>query len=122
MLRAGKFKGPDQQFQKAIRALNVRPQPDTENCIKDAVGALEGVARIVTGDEKSTLGDLLDKKLVPTIIPKPLHKAFEAVYGYRSTTPGIGHGQVEASTVMLEDAELVLGLCAAMIIYLAKKK
>jgi len=47
LLANPRFKGPDEQFRKAIDSLNQRPEPDEENCVKDSVGALEAVANIV---------------------------------------------------------------------------
>src|SRR4030042_2461066 len=43
LLRDPEFEGADIQFEKAIQFRNRRPQPDSENCVKDAVGAVEAV-------------------------------------------------------------------------------
>ena len=49
---------PARQWRKAQEHLSKRP-PDHENCVKDAVGALEGVARILTGKTGQTLSKIL---------------------------------------------------------------
>lgn len=43
LLKEPEFKGADYLFEKAIKALNTRPKPDVENCIKDAVAVIESV-------------------------------------------------------------------------------
>src|SRR6266487_2814886 len=42
ILRDADLAGPNDQFGNALAAFNRRPEPDTENCVKDAVGAAEG--------------------------------------------------------------------------------
>jgi tRNA(His) 5'-end guanylyltransferase len=81
LLKEPEFKGADKHFEKALKALNTRPNPDVENCIKDAVSAIESVARIMINDEKARL-----------------------------------------SYVIKDEAEFVLAMSAAIIIYLVKKR
>jgi len=61
VLKHSDFEGPNYQFLKAIDFFNKRPKPDLENCVKEAVGALEGVARILLKDRNITLGKATDK-------------------------------------------------------------
>lgn len=56
------------------------------------------------------------------IIPKPLDEAILKVYAYRGDQPGVAHGLVGTSTVTVDDAEFVLAMSAAIIIYLVKKR
>jgi hypothetical protein len=122
LLKEPEFKGADQQFEKAIRALNVRPSPDKENCIKDAIGAIESVVRIITNNEKAMLDDVIRNAARRGVIPKPLDQNFIKLYAYRGNEPGVAHGAVSESTVTIDEAELVLAMSAAMIIYLVKKR
>jgi len=122
LLKEPEFKGADQQFEKAIRALNVRPSPDKENCIKDAIGAIESVVRIITNNEKAMLDDVIRNAARKGVIPKPLDQTFIKLYAYRGNEPGVAHGAVSESTVTVDEAELVLAMSAAMIIYLVKKR
>jgi hypothetical protein len=119
ILQDAKFKGPAEQFEKAVAFISARPLPDRENCVKEAVSALEGVARIVSGDMKGTLGKIL-KTHFKTKIPGGLFKAFEGVWGYTSDAPGARHAKVGTEGITIEEAKLVLNLCAAMILYIAK--
>lgn len=115
------FEGPEEQFDKAIGFLNQRPDADPLNCIKEAVGAVEGIARILTGEHTDDLKKIIQKITANGMIPKPLNQTFEKVYAYRGNLPGVAHGQIEKANASIEEAEFTLGMCASMIIYLAKK-
>jgi len=122
LLKEPEFKGADEHFEKAIKALNVRPNPDVENCVKDAVAAIESVGRIIVGDEKALLPDIIKEMAKKGVIPKPLDQAIQKVYAYRGSEPGVAHGAVQASKVTIDEAEFVLAMSAAIIIYLVKKR
>ena len=119
LLHGPKFKGPDEQFGKAIAFLNQRPQPDTENCVKEATGALEGVARILSGDTTAGLGKMLNDHFKPKLAPA-LYKLFEGMWGYASNAPGARHAKVGDANIAVEEAEFTLHTCAAMILYISK--
>jgi len=121
LLKEPEFKGADEHFEKAIKALNVRPNPDVENCVKDAVSAIESVGRIIVNDEQALLSDIIKDMVAKGIIPKPLDQTIQKVYAYRGNQPGVAHGAVGASKVTIDEAEFVLAMSAAMIIYLVKK-
>ncbi len=122
LLKESEFKGADQHFEKAIKAINSRPKPDAENCIKDAVAAIESVGRVIVGDDKALLDDIIDKAARNGVIPKPLDQTFQKVYAYRGNEPGVAHGAVDLSKVTEAEGELILAMSAAMIIYLVKKR
>ena len=115
------FSGPDGQFSKALEFYNKRPKPDIENCIKEAVGAIEGVSRIITNRPKDTLGKILPDLVKNGIVKKPLNKIMDSVYGFRGDQPGVGHGQYKPSDLDITDAEFVLNTCASGILFLCKK-
>jgi len=121
LLREQGFEGPDIQFEKAIEFFNQLPEADSLNCVKEAVGALEGIARILSDDHKANLDDIVRKLVARNMIPKPLDQVFVKVYAYRGDVPGVAHGLVGQPKPTMQEAELVLGMCASMIIYLAKK-
>lgn len=54
-------------------------------------------------------------------IPKPLDQVFQKIYAYRGNEPGVAHGLVGDSKVTIEEAEFVLAVTGAAIIYLVKK-
>jgi hypothetical protein len=121
LLTDPKFKGPDEQFAKAIQHLNKRPDPDEENCVKDAVGAMEAVANIIAGTTGEQLNKLLEKEPFKSGVHPTLRQSIEKIYAYRGAAPGAGHGQVGPSVVELADAEWVLATSAATILYFAHK-
>jgi hypothetical protein len=122
LLKEPEFKGADQQFEKAIGHLNIRPNPDVENCVKDAVGAIESVGRIITNNGKAILSNIIKDLANEGIIPKPLDEVIQKVYAYRGNEPGVGHGLVGESKVTIDEAEFILATSAAAIIYLVKKR
>jgi len=121
LLKEPQFKGADEHFEKALKAINIRPDPDVENCIKDAVSAIESVGRILVSDEKHLLSDIIRDMSKEGIIPKPLDEAIQKVYAYRGNEPGVAHGLVGDSKVTVDEAEFVLAMSAAIIIYLVNK-
>ena len=121
LLTDPRFKGPDEQFAKAIEHLNRRPDPDEENCVKDAVGALEAVANIIVGTDGEQLNDLIkDDPFRPGIHPTIIG-AIDKLYAYRGAAQGVAHGQVGPPSVRIEEAEWVLATAAATIIYFVRK-
>ena len=121
LLSESRFKGADEHFEKAIKALNIRPKPDVENCIKDAVAAIESVGRILINDEKALLSDAVTSMVTEGTIPKPLDQTIQKLYAYRGNEQGVSHGLVGDSKVTIHEAEFVLAMSAAMIIYLVNK-
>jgi hypothetical protein len=121
LLKEPEFKGADEHFEKALKAVNIRPNPDVENCVKDAVSAIESVGRILVNDEKPLLSDIIRDMAKRGIIPKPLDEAIQKVYAYRGNQPGVAHGLVGDSKVTVDEAEFVLAMSAAIIIYLVNK-
>lgn len=91
ILQLPNFSGPNNQFNKAIEFFSKRPKPDRENCIKEAVGALEGVARILLNDKNITLGKAMNKLVRMDKIRKPFDKIFHVLYGFVSNEPGSRH-------------------------------
>lgn len=104
------------EIHEAILDLSRRPSPDITGAIQHSMAALECVARKVSGDERATLGDILNK--FPGIVPKPLDKSVEKAWGFASE---MGRHLREGRTPSFEEAELMLGLCASISTYLVKK-
>jgi len=121
LLAAPEFKGPDEQFAKAIGHLNKRPDPDEENCVKDVVGALEAVANIIAGTSGKQLNDILKGEPFKSGIHSTIRQAIEKIYAYRGAAPGAGHGQVGPAAVGVQEATWVLAVSAATILYLVGK-
>ncbi len=115
------LRGPAQQWQKAQGHLSKLP-PDPENCVKDAIGALEGVARIISGRERDILSKILPE-LAPSMGMSALLKsAVDKLYAYRGDEQGVAHGLTGQSVDLAAEAEMVLHWTAATITYFVRKK
>jgi len=104
------------EIHEAILDLSRRPDPDITGAVQHAMAALECVARETCGDQRATLGDILKK--YEGLIPKPLDTAIEKAWGYASE---MGRHLREGRTPTFEEAELIVGVCASMSVYLLKK-
>ena len=81
------------------------------------MASLECVARDLTGDPRANLGEILKKQ--SDLIPKPLDEAVKKAWGYASE-----HARHirEGRNPSLEEAELIVGICASVTTYLIKKE
>lgn len=105
-----------QEIREAIHDLSRRPEPDITGAIQHALASLECTSRELAGDSKATLGELIKK--YPGIIPKPLDGAIEKLWGFSSEQ---GRHLKEGKNPTYEEAELTVGICAAIVTYLGKK-
>lgn len=104
------------EIQEAINDLSRRPSPDVTGAIQHSMASLECVARQVAGNDKMTLGELINRH--SDILPSPLNQAVSKIWGYTSEQ---GRHLKEGKMPAFEEAELVVGLCAALSTYLSKK-
>jgi hypothetical protein len=102
---------------EALQDLSRRPDADLPGAVYHALGALECVARDVTGDRKGTLGELM--KWYPGLLPKPLDEAVPKLWGFASNE---ARHIVEGRETNREEAELLVGLSAALAGYLTRKQ
>ena len=100
----------------ALLALSRRPNADLAGAIYHAMGALEAVARDLTGDHRTTLGQIVNRN--PQLLPRPLDTALSQVWGYASNEAR--HVQ-EGREPRREEAELIVGLAAALTTYLTRR-
>ncbi|MBI2886099.1 MAG: hypothetical protein HYY02_02700 [Chloroflexi bacterium] len=120
LLSDARFQAVEQLWIKAVGALNRRPEPDMENCVKDAVAAVEAMANIVAGTNGQELDKLAETLATQSRIPKPLNNTLKQPYYYRGNQPGVTHGSGEPLSARVEDAEYVLNWAAASVVYLSK--
>ena len=121
LLRDPNLAGPNAQFLKAIGFYSRRPTPDDENCIKEAVGAVEGVARVLLADRSILLSGAIKQIAKEKGVHKTLQKMFENLYAFRGDAEGVAHGASGAGhQITLADAEFTLNAAGAMIVYLAR--
>lgn len=114
------FAGPNEQFSKAVKFFGARPEPDCSNAVKEAVGAVEGLARILLNDHHILLSDAVQRLRDQKRIHGALSTLIEKLYAYRGDAEGAAHGATGQRPVRLEEAEFVLAVSASAIVYLAR--
>ncbi len=116
ILEIAKLKTAKSEIREAIIDLSRRPLPDITGAIQHSLACLECVTREITGDTKSTLGDLMKK--YPNVIPSPLDQAVTKIWGFTSEQ---GRHLREGQEPEYLEAELVVEVTAAISTYLGKK-
>lgn len=110
-----------QYYIKARQAFDEHPEPDVQNCVKDALCALEACLEIVTGKPASrdfprVVRDLKGNEARE--IPPPIAEGMVKLYGYRGSGEGVSHAAINGNRVTEIEAELVLNQIASYITYL----
>ena len=116
--------GAKRHIEKALSLLSKRENPDYPNSIKESVSAVEAMCRIITGDEKASLGKALDilKEKSPIAIHGSLLEAWKKLYGYASDAEGIRHAITDSSNVVdFADAKFMVVSCSAFVNHLIVK-
>jgi len=111
----GKFVGAQQHLQAAIALFSKKPNPDYRNSIKEAISAVEAIARVVTGNPKATLGEALKKIDERMVIHPALREAMNRLYGYTSDEGGIRHAMLEQSNIDEAEAKFMIVTCSAFV-------
>lgn len=116
VLETAKLNTAKREIKEALADLSRRPDPDITGAIQHSLACLECVVREATGDNKSTLGDLMKKH--PGIIPPPLDQAVSKIWGYSSEQ---GRHLKEGQVPEYIEAELIVEITVAISTYLGKK-
>jgi hypothetical protein len=113
--------GVDVHIRQAVVLLSNRSKPDYRNAIKEAVSAVESACRIVSKNEKATLGQAIKAIGEKGTVHPALEKAFSSLYGYTSDEGGIRHSLLEESSITFTDAKFMVVACSAFVNYLVGK-
>lgn len=105
------------ELREGLADISRRPRPDCSGAVQHCVAALEIVARDFSGDSRR-LGEIAKANPL-AMLPMPLDAATEKVWGYASEW---GRHMKEGKVPTLDEAELVLGLCATLANFVARKK
>lgn len=109
-------------YGKALRFYEMVPDPDSTNCIKEALCAFEACIEVLTTKKASNDFVKVIRQLQgndPKQIPPPIAEGMIRLYGYRGGGEGIAHAAIGGDKVSVFEAELVLNLTASYITYLA---
>lgn len=115
------YSGVKQHLNQAFQHMSDRQNPDYRNSIKDSISAVESICRVVTGNDKASLGQAL--KIIETKygLHEALKKSLSQLYGYTSDGDGIRHAMIEVSNLTYIDAKFMLVACTNFINYLIEK-
>lgn len=111
----GKYAPVRKQYEAALAGLNGRPM-DLEKAVSESVGAMEAVARIITGQKD--FGKAIDQALANREGAGALGASLKALYGYASQLPGARHGRHSEPDLTLAEARVVVRMSADAIAYL----
>ena len=127
MQRVGKVLGQARlstvrnHYIKARKFFDARPIADVENCVKEALCALEACLELLSGKPASKDFARVVQQLKGNEaqqIPPPIAEGMIKLHGYRGSGQGVAHAALEGNRVTELDAELVLSLVASYISYL----
>jgi hypothetical protein len=108
-------------YNKAVKFFSERPNPDVQNCIKEAVCALEAFTEILFG-KKAAKGfdDVIRSKQGNSEgqIPPSIGESIIKLRAFRGNAQGVAHAALEGGFAGEIEAELVLSLVACYITYL----
>lgn len=122
--RTGQFtssNGANIHLLSALNKISDKKSPDYRNSIKESISAIESIAKIISSNEKDTLGVALDKIKEKIKLHPALVSGFKQLFGYTSDSDGIRHGMTENPNCDFEDAKFMLVSSSAFINYLIIK-
>jgi hypothetical protein len=114
LLAAPRYAGPAEHWRKA-EAFAQGSTRDLANAAKEAVCAVEGLAKIVTGEHTLSLGELIKELTSRFNIDGALAKSLSSLWGFASNSPGVRHGGARTATIGDREAQFVLESSAAAI-------
>jgi hypothetical protein len=103
------------EIQEALNDLARRPNQDLTGAVQHAIAGLECIAKEVCGSKGGTLGNIAKRN--PQHFPPPLDEAINKLYGFASER---GRHLNEGGEPELRQVELIVGIAANVITYLAK--
>lgn len=115
------FLGANIHLHRALELLSDKINPDYRNSIKESISAIESISKVISNNQKDSLGGALDKIKGKLKIHQSLEKGFKQLYGYTSDNGGIRHGLMENENCYFEDALFMLISSSAFINYLIAK-
>ena len=115
------YSGIQQHLNQALKLMSDRQKPDYRNSIKESISAVESICKIVTNDEKTTLGKALKVIEDKFGLHPALKSSLSQLYGYTSDGDGIRHAMLEESNLSYIDAKFMLVACTNFINYLIEK-
>ncbi|WP_130803982.1 AbiJ-NTD4 domain-containing protein [Acinetobacter ihumii] len=113
--------GVQLHLNQALKLISDRQNPDYRNSIKESISAVESICKVITQDDKATLGKALKIIEDRHDIHPALKNSLNQLYGYTSDGDGIRHAMLDESNLSYIDAKFMLVSCTNFINYLIKK-
>lgn len=113
--------GASEHIRSALSLLGKKPDPDYRNAIKEAISAVESVAKQLTGGKSQGLDPALEALSRKTNMHRALKAAFKSLYGFTSDEGGIRHAMMEEPNVGFAEAKYMIVACSAFVNYLIQK-
>ena len=115
------LRGAHHHIQSALELFGKKPTPDYRNAIKEAISAVESVAKQISEKDSATLDPALKKLSEKTDIHAALRSGFSKLYGYTSDEKGIRHALLDEPNVGFAEAKYMIVSCSAFVHYLIQK-
>ena len=115
------YSGVQQHLNQALKLMSDRQKPDYRNSIKESISSVESICKIVTNDDKATLGKALKIVEDKFGLHPALKGSLSQLYGYTSDADGIRHAMLGESNLSYIDAKFMLVACTNFINYLIDK-
>lgn len=115
------YSGVQLHLNQALKLMSDRQNPDYRNSIKESISAVESICKIITQDDKATLGKALKIIEERYGLHAALKSSLSQLYGYASDGDGIRHAMLEESNLSYIDAKFMLVSCTNFINYLIEK-
>lgn len=117
-LQAPRYNAARIAFDKATEFLTGENR-DLENAVKEAATAVESLGKTTLDLAGGATLDDVKKELVSAgKLDKPLHKAFDALWGYSSSQSGVRHGGKTPPDVAVAEARFALNMAASIALLL----
>jgi len=115
-----KFNGAKKHLVDAVGFMN---NSEYANSIRESIGAVESVCKVISNEPSETLTGALQKLVNNEYVNKTLKEGFKRLYNYTSDEKGIRHSLFEENKAKVDsvDAQYMIGSCASFISYLINK-
>jgi hypothetical protein len=111
-LQADRYSGPRQHWTEVRAAFQESP-PRVTHGAREAIHAVEGMAKIVVDRPDDTLGDCIKILKKREMLDGATAKTLEGLWGLTSSIPGLRHGATEEHVVAQALAEYIVGVAEA---------
>ena len=123
LIKDPNFKEAGELFERALKEVYYKTQPDFDKCINDMLLATEAVAKIVNnGDVKlSSFIEIIDNLTEKGMIPRQIDGVIRNTYLLMGDSSKRTYGTNGATDIGVDEAEFVLAITAAIITYMITK-